>query len=701
MRIRQLATKPNLRLAWDRITTGGNLQYKELYRPLYVAYGIALDKNLKDLRERLIGSAFEARRPERIYLPKASGLHRPISLLHIEDQIVLQAFANLAAKKLHAKRKPLQFTTVFSNIFVDHTSKFLFKRWQETYAAFQNRIRTHYSNGLRWVGDFDLAAFYDTISHELLFKTIYPKTSLNDDMRWLQDCLRTWSSMGTSSGHGHGIPQGPIASDLLAECFLLPIDLELRKRPGYTRYVDDVRLFGTSEHEVQVTVIELERRCVERGLIPQSGKFQIKRATSLRDAIGMLPSLADPHEPGGEKRPSLPAAEARNLFMAALRGRPYKVHDKSRLRYVLFRAEPDSRLLDLVMRLIPRHPEHTEAFFHYLQSFPARKPITKLCCELIESSPYLYVRGQAWIRMAQNLTERRGPDAGTRYTLINQAIKLAKRKSPDRFAETLGACCFLAAAERVEPRRYSRFLKYQSPLIQAFAAPFLTRQALELGGVAHNYFRRRAFEPGLSICGRFHELDLDFSDLDIDESDLSLQVHNTLHELGTLPTSGTPVDPIAEILNRRYGVTQTKSWKTLLGSEYSHVLRLLKLAEAAFNAARSNWLASQNSFNHAIFLALQHRLNTANHPAACRMQARNGKPVDFGVMLDSNSQFSRNCRKVADCFRAINSRRHSLPAIHPYEKKTGRRARHLSPQERKQFVSDIRAALPDFIALMP
>ena len=163
---------------------------------------------------------------------------------------MLQAFANLAAKKLHAIRAPLQFKTVFSNILQRDNSIFFFKRWQETYGAFQRRIRTHYDNGLRWVGDFDLAAFYDTVSHDLLLKTIYPRTPVNGDMEWLGKCLGTWSSEKASSRHGHGIPQGPIASDFLAECFLLPIDLALQKSPGYTRYVDDVRLFGRTEERL-------------------------------------------------------------------------------------------------------------------------------------------------------------------------------------------------------------------------------------------------------------------------------------------------------------------------------------------------------------------------------------------------------------------------------------------------------------------
>ena len=385
MKINQLASKRNLELAWRRITTGGNFQYKRLYRQIYYAYEVALDANLADLRQRLLGGVFEARHPERIYVPKASGLHRPLALLNIEDQIILQAFANLAAKRMQMKRAPLQFKVVFSNILKEPDSIFFFRRWQDTYGAFKRRINKHYAGGMRWVGDFDLAAFYDTISHELLLRTIYPRTT-NSDLDWIARCLKTWSSDRAASGHGHGLPQGPLASDFLAECFLLPIDLALKKRRGYTRYVDDVRLFGATEDEVRADLIELERHCRERGLIPQTGKFAIKRAQSVQEAMGMLPSISDPqHEGAGSEKIS--KKRARWAFLSAIGGKPYRVTDKTRLRYVLYRAEPDSDLLKFVVRLIPHHPEHADAFFAYIGRFGYRKPIERLCLGLVQGQP--------------------------------------------------------------------------------------------------------------------------------------------------------------------------------------------------------------------------------------------------------------------------------------------------------------------------
>lgn len=699
MKISQLASRKNLALAWRRITTGGNYQYKRLYRHVYYAYEVALAQNLEDLRQRLLGGAFEARHPERIYVPKASGLHRPLALLNIEDQIVLQAFANLAAQRMQVKRAPLQSKVVFSNILQKPESIFFFRRWQDTYGAFQKRIKKHYAEGLQWVGDFDLAAFYDTISHELLLRTVYPRTT-NPDLEWIGECLKTWSSDRAASGHGHGLPQGPLASDFLAECFLLPIDLTLQTRRGYTRYVDDVRLFGATEDEVRADLIELERHCRERGLIPQTGKFAIKRAQNIREAMGMLPSISDPqHEGAGREK--LDKTQARSAFLAAIAGKPYRVMDKTRLRFVLYRAEPDSNLLKLVLRLIPRHPEHADAFFAYLGCFGYRKSVEQLCRDLVANSPYRYVRGEAWHVLAKYHREPRSMTAANPRALTDRAINVAKERSQENFVERWGACHFLCVADEVSPGHRSRRLKRQAPLLQSLLAPVLPDGAFGKGEVVETFLTRKTPEPGLAVCSALHERGLKPSTFGLTTAKLPSQVANTLRELGIISAPGTKVDPIGEILRWRYGLPQTKSWRKLLAAEYVHALGLLKQAEASFDVGRSFWLACQNSFNQIVFLALQRHLTAIGHPGSCTTIDVKGRLVDFGVTLDAKGAFSKNCPTIGDCFREMNARRNHLPVAHPYEKKTAAQSRHLRAQERNQYIARLRTAYRDLALLMP
>ena len=386
MKIKDIANKKNLHLAWSRITAGGNFQYKRLFRSIYYAYEIALHKNLDNLSERILGGSYTPLPPERVFIPKPSGLHRPLTLLHLEDQIVLQAFANLAALRMQKARSPLQRKCVFSNIVEHSDSPFFFLRWQKSYQAFQERIKDSFNSGMLWVGDFDLAAFYDTISHELLIKTIYPRSPVSDSV-WILECLKVWSSNDSSSSHAHGLPQGPIASDYLAECFLLPVDKVMMNGKGYLRYVDDVRLLGASENKVRHDLVKLELCCKARGLIPQAGKFKIKKAENCEEAMAMLPSISDPQNTDLTIYKENPK-HISSIFFKSIQGNPPQVADKTRLRYSLYRASIDTKILMQVLLLVKSHPEHTDALFFYIQRFKYRKQIEDVCLDVIRSPDY-------------------------------------------------------------------------------------------------------------------------------------------------------------------------------------------------------------------------------------------------------------------------------------------------------------------------
>ncbi|MEK9136924.1 MAG: reverse transcriptase domain-containing protein, partial [Bacteroidota bacterium] len=273
------------------MSTGRNHQHKRYFRHLYAAYASAVDENLADLHKRLRHGSYEPQEPTRIFLPKPSGLQRPITLLSIEDQVVLQTIANLLARRLGLRRREVELKTVYSNVLdPNQESIFFVKDWHLTYNAFTKKIQFLYRQGFHWIAAFDLAAYYDTISHDLLLRTAFPRGGLGELSEVVLSWFRVWSSETPATSHAHGIPQGPIASDFLAECFLLPVDESLASKHVYVRYVDDIRLFGRSETEVQRAAIELEVQCRNRGLIPQAKKFVITKAKSLDEALSVIPS---------------------------------------------------------------------------------------------------------------------------------------------------------------------------------------------------------------------------------------------------------------------------------------------------------------------------------------------------------------------------------------------------------------------------
>lgn len=698
MKISALASMLNLRLAWRRITSGGNQQYKRFFRHIYYAYEVALDDNLRDLRARMLSRVWRPHQPDRIYLPKASGLQRPLTLLCLEDQIVFQALANVIASKTRARRRPFLYRSVFSNVLDRPGSIFFFREWYQAYSAFSKKVERHYADGLRWVADFDLAAFYETVSHDLLLRTAYPRLTDTDDVKWIKECLGAWTSELAKNTTGHGLPQGPIASALLAEVFLLPVDEVMARFEGYTRYVDDVRLFARTEAEIRRAVIQLEIQCRERGLIPQVDKYSIREARSADEARGMLPSVGywtDSTEP--RLLPHL----AERLVSGAIGGRPLRIQDKSRARYVFYRARPSRRLLRLACALLPRHPEHVDAFAAFLSQYDYRKSIRDCCLAELERTPYEYVQGELWHILARFYGHPRSFDAKKRQTLVAQAVRILRGRR-NGTALKLGAAHFACAAEKRDGHRNSRFLRHQeSAILQAAIAPALPSAAITPDGVVTAYLRRVHIEPGLALAPGLLAEGMSLKALGVNQARLPSQVKNVYRKLGLTNSRIRKVDVIGERILERFGVASSGHWLRLLGSEYAHAAGLLMEAEAAFSSGPSYWLSHQNSFNQTVFLALQRHLVASGNSAAMPTRDRTGALRNFGDTLNATSRFSTAYPKIANAFRDINVRRNKLPGSHPYDKKTAAQTRYLGAQERNRFVGPLRDAYTELLTLCP
>lgn len=645
MRLSSAWSRDNLLLAWRRVTTGTNLAYKRYFRPIYYAYEIALADNLRDLHARLYGGSFRAQQPTRVYMPKPSGLQRPLTLLSVEDQIVLQAIANLFAAKTQRRRRRVEHKSVFSNIVQRPPSSIFFlQKWQYSYSLFQAKIEKYFTAGFRWIAHFDLAAFYDTVCHDMLLRTAFPRTP-DGGRDAIVKFLRTWSSELPASSHGHGIPQGPIGSDFLCECFLLPVDEALQKqRLKYVRYVDDIRLFGKSQNQARAAAIRMEILLRERGLIPQGQKHAITYAKTLDDAMGILPSINPQADAPQSDDEGLTADEALASFKTALSGRFLSIADKTRARYVLFRAPPSQKLLQYVLRLLPRHPEHIDAFVHYLNQHKPANRIVRQCTAMSKASPYEYVRGEMWHLLAKMM---RPKEMGSH---VGRAVAAAKDQNAG-LALKWGALHFLCVAEKARLGRYGRFLIHQSSaLLQALLAPAIPDARFAKGDVAERMLKRKEFEPGMALGEHLVRLGLKPASLGVNTRSLPSQVRNTVRALGLTSRRSPRVDPLGEILSARYGVSQWDGWKGLCGGNYSHALQLLAIADATHDMGRSQWLSHQNSFNHTLFLAFQRWLQKRSKPGVVTTVGRKGKPVTFGTLVDPSQPFARVYPVIASAF---------------------------------------------------
>ena len=691
-----LVSIQNLRLAWRRINTGRNLQHKRFFREAYLVYESSLDQNLSSLRQSLLNKAWKPRYGTRIYLPKPSGLQRPITLLGIEDQVLLQAFANRVADKVRAKRRSVELACVFSNqLATPADSIFFTERWQKTYRMFQEKCEALFNQGNLWTADFDLSAYYDTISHNVLKQIVSPRANDSDSWNQIGKWLQTWSAVDSDSMKGHGIPQGPIASDFLAEAFFLPIDLDMMKREiAYIRYVDDIRLFGKSENEVRQAAIILEQLCRERGLIPQTSKCGIRELQSAEDAMGSLPSMP----PTDGRQPDdlmMPADQARQMLVSALNRKHSMVADKSRFRFIMYRAPADAVVLRHVLRLLPHHPEHIDAFMAYLGNYNRSRPATSAAISYLQSGvPYSYVRGELY-----HLLARTGTSSD-----LQQALPLARvdaRRRNRCAALSWGVMHFMIRCAKEHLSGIGRRLNTELSLSRSLLAPVLPAEMFSPGGVVAQMLRG-TLEEQLAAAREMQRRKVSLQNLGVNRRQVGHQACRSLCALGVIRRGFRhDVDWISDRLVARYAIPARPVWRTLLGTEYEHALQILIEADACFDSARSHWLSLQDSFNDALVRQLFTYLAARGMPGHARTTGRNGKLVDFGLLIQTGAPFDTSYPNEAGLLRDVHERRNQLPGSHPYDKKGGARNRFLRKAEQQPLLAKLGRIYTQLSGIVP
>lgn len=672
---KRMASPENLSLAWTRIRSGLSRQYKRHYRDLFDAYGLAEERNLDVLSKRLLGGSYSPSPPLRFYVPIPSGLHRPVTYLRLDDLIVYQAIANVVAEKIGPRRAEVEKTVVFSNLLNhDPASVFFFEDWRRSYQRFRQAIKRSYSRGAPWVGHFDLASYYDTIDHHVLVRQV-TKARNSDLAALLCDCLREWTTARPDKPQ-HGLPQGPISSNFFAELYLLPVDKKLVGGDvQYLRYVDDIKILGRTREDVVLGARNLERECKERGLIPQSKKFQIARAQTPDEAVGKPPSLQ------GEEKHRLFTNdnEAFRIFKDAMDEASF---DVSRVRYVLRASGRNDKILAMALDNLTQYPDLAEEFAAFLTNYRhdasvAQQIFVKI---LKRGYPLEYVEGVYW----EALAGFRLPPL-IRDQVVECAIaRLKKNREPS--ALRLGIFKFLCGLGTGLVLAW--LAKEPDSLLQSFAVPFVPERCWpqkQYQEFLAALLQRSCYEPALCAIGKLtYGLQAELlADLVPATNDASCVIANTL---------GVPsaIDPLGELLARRYGIDHCDSWQKLLGGDYDHANAVAFLADKSFYADRNAWLNYTDALND-VMVRYFIRLLSAKKPSVkwpsveYGKGADKGKPLEYGKLLDRQNQLSKHYPVIVLGFGLLHDRRSGNPMSHAYNQKTSRPTEILRTGEQREL----------------
>ncbi len=189
--------------------------------------GGGVEAFLMQLRDELVTRTYRPLRNRRVEIPKGGGKDRVLGIPAIRDRVVQGALK-------------LILEPIFEADFCDGSYGYRPRRTAQAAVA---RVEKSIVHGKTRVIDLDLAAYFDTVRHDLLLGKVARRVRDGEILHLLKLMLRTSGKRGE--------PQGGVLSPLLANIYLTEVDAMLERakrmtqegayrRVEYARYADDL-----------------------------------------------------------------------------------------------------------------------------------------------------------------------------------------------------------------------------------------------------------------------------------------------------------------------------------------------------------------------------------------------------------------------------------------------------------------------------
>jgi len=165
-----------------------------------------LEENLEQLHQRLKSDKYRAQPAKRVWLEKEDGSQRPISIQALEDKIVQRAVVML-------------LNPIYEQDFYDFS--YGFRQEHSAHQALKSLRDTCMENNIRWIAEFDISKFFDTLDRGVLRDLLKKRVADGSIIKLIGKWLNAGVMEGEQITHPtHGVAQGAIISPLLANVYL-------------------------------------------------------------------------------------------------------------------------------------------------------------------------------------------------------------------------------------------------------------------------------------------------------------------------------------------------------------------------------------------------------------------------------------------------------------------------------------------------
>lgn len=219
---------------------------------------------MREAQQRISDHSFLP--PRRLDVPKTPFSSRPGVLLDLPDRLAYQAVVATFADKIEAAL----IDTVYSSR-LSEDGKYFLQHGPKRWVRFEKDVEKRAKDDFLWVAQTDISSYFEHVLHQRLFDELAHLGVTGPLLRTLREMLSRWSLVP-----GMGLPQGPNASRVLGNFYLVQVD-EVIVEAGYTyyRYMDDVRILAHSKAEAVAGMRLFEQECRKRGLTPSGAKTKV------------------------------------------------------------------------------------------------------------------------------------------------------------------------------------------------------------------------------------------------------------------------------------------------------------------------------------------------------------------------------------------------------------------------------------------